>query len=226
MFHCNRLRNCPEFLSFGQVQGAPMPYKLKHVDIASGNSASRDDAEVWSNLKGGDKKALSFFYTKYFNSLYNYGTRITKDRCLTEDSIQDLFMELWNQREGISDVTHVKSYLFKSLRRKIIYKLSILARLPLSEIDAFEITLSHKSHYLSQQINSDIRDKIIQLINTLTAKQKEAIFLIYYEELSYEEAALIMELKVKTVYNLIHLAISRLRQNKEKLSLPLFNLLF
>jgi len=38
--------------------------------------------------------------------------------------------------------------------------------------------------------------------------------LIYYEELSYEEVALIMDLKIKTIYNLIHLAISKLRERK------------
>jgi RNA polymerase sigma factor (sigma-70 family) len=202
-----------------------MPRNLKHVDFLSANFSSKEEAAVWVALKERDKKALSFFYTKYFNSLYNYGTKITKDAGLTEDCIQDLFIELWNKREGLSDVTNVKYYLFKSLRRKIIYKLSLLSRLPASEIDSFD--LSHKSHYLSEQIGSDIREKILQLIKTLSPKQKEAIFLIYYEELCYEEAALIMDLKVKTVYNLIHLAISKLRQNKEKLSLDsFFSLLF
>ena len=204
-----------------------MSRNLKHVDFVSASFSSKEEAAVWVNLKEGDKKALSFFYTKYFNNLYNYGTKITKDAGLTEDCIQDLFIELWNKREGLSDVNNVKYYLFKSLRRKIIYKLSLLSRLPVGEIDSFDIELSHKSHYLSQQIDSDIREKILQLIKTLSPKQKEAIFLIYYEELCYEEAALIMDLKVKTVYNLIHLAISKLRENKEKLSLPsFFSLLF
>jgi RNA polymerase sigma factor (sigma-70 family) len=203
-----------------------MLQNLKDISGAHINLSSKHEAEVWCNLKAGDKKALSFFYTKYFDSLYNYGTKITKDCGLTEDSIQDLFMELWNNRGRLGEVTNVKYYLFKALRRKIIYKLSLLSRLPASDIDSFEIELSHKSHYLSEQINHDIREKMIQMVNTLTAKQKESIFLIYYEELSYEEAALIMELKVKTVYNLIHLAISKLRQNKEKLSLPSFFILF
>ena len=200
-----------------------MSLRLDDINFASGDFASKKEAEVWNNLKAGDKKALSYFYTKYFNSLYNYGTRITNDCGLAEDCIQDLFIELWNKREGLSIVNNVKYYLYKSIRRKIIYKLSLLSCLPdAGEITSFEIELSHKSHYLNQQIKADIREKITQLINTLTAKQKEAVFLIYYEELSYEEAALIMDLKVKTVYNLIHLAISKLRQNKEKLSFPGF----
>jgi RNA polymerase sigma factor (sigma-70 family) len=90
--------------------------------------------------------------------------------------------------------------------------------MPLKDVDSFTFVLSHTSHYLSQRVNSDVSDKIRQYINTLTPKQKEAIFLIYYEELSYEEAAVVMDLRVKTVYNLIHLAISKLRQNKSRLS--------
>lgn len=199
-----------------------MLHNLKNTDFTSAHFSSKEEAGVRLDLKKEDKKPLSFFYTKYFDNLYNYGTKITKDSGLIEDSIQDLFVELWSKRKDLSEVNNMKYYLFKSLRRKIIYKLSLLSRLPASEIDSFDIELTHKSHYLNQQINSDIRENLLQLVKTLSPGQKEAIFLIYYEELSYEEAALIMELKVKTLYNLIHLAISKLRQNKEKLSLPSF----
>jgi len=199
-----------------------MSFPSYQTDATSNTSPSTIEAGIWMNLKAGDKKALSYFYTKYFDSLYNYGSKITKDRGLTEDSIQDLFIEVWTKREGLGQVTNVKYYLYKSLRRKIIYRLKLLARLPTDELDSFDIQLSHKSHYLSQQIDSDIRQNIIQLIGTLNPKQKEAIFLVYYEELSYHETAVIMGLKVKTVYNLIHLAFSNLRQNKDKVTHPGF----
>jgi len=200
---------------------------LHDINPSRDKAASNHDAEIWSSLRTGEKKALSYFYTKYFNNLYNYGSKISRDAGMVEDCIQDLFVEFWNKREGLSDVTNVKYYLYKSLRRKIIYKRSLLSRLPLNEIDSFDIQLSHKSHYLNQQINSDMREEIKNLVNTLSVKQKEAIFLVYYEELSYEDAALIMELKIKTVYNLVHLAISKLRQNKGKLSSgTFFSILF
>jgi RNA polymerase sigma-70 factor (ECF subfamily) len=178
-------------------------------------------------MKAGDKRALIFFYTRYFNSLYNYGSRITKDKSLAEDCIQDLFTEFWSKHEGLSEVKNIKYYLYKSLRRKIIYRLTRDSKVaPSDKLFTFEIELSHKTHYLSQQINTEIRKKVSDLILTLTPKQREAIFLIYYEELSYEEASLIMELKIKTVYNLVHMAISKLRESKSQLSMPLFSLFF
>lgn len=187
----------------------------------------KDEAEAWMAMKSGDKRALIFFYTRYFNSLYNYGTRITKDAALAEDCIQDLFTEFWSKHDGLSEVKNIKSYLFKSLRRKIVYKVSRDSKFISSDrLLSFEIELSHKTHYLSQQIEIDVRKKIADLILSLTPKQREAIFLIYYEELSYEEAAHVMDLKVKTVYNLIHLAISKLRESKTQLSLHLLSVLF
>ncbi len=199
---------------------------MKPNELSLDDFDCKDEAEAWSAMKSGDKRALIFFYTRYFNTLYDYGTRITRNTSLAEDCIQDLFTEFWSKREGLSDVKNIKYYLFKSLRRKIIYKLSCDRKLSLGgDLVSFEIELSHKTHYLSQQINAETRGKVVELIKTLTPKQREAIFLIYYEELSYKESSLIMDLKIKTVYNLIHMAISKLRESKEQLSIPLLALL-
>ena len=198
---------------------------MKPNEISLEDFSCKDEAEAWSAMKAGDKRALIFFYTRYFNVLYNYGTRITRDKAMAEDCIQDLFTEFWSKREGLSEVKNIKYYLFKSLRRKIIYKLSRDSKISVTDdLIAFDIELSHKTHYLTQQINAELRQKIIDLVKTLTPKQREAIFLIFYEELSYPEAAKIMDLKIKTVYNLIHMAISKLRESKQHLSVALFSL--
>ena len=199
---------------------------MKSNELSLDGFTCKDEAQAWLAMKSGDTRALIFFYTRYFNNLYDYGTRITHNNALVEDCIQDLFTEFWSKREGLSEVKFIKQYLLKSLRRKIVYKLSRDSKISSGNGDliSFELELSHKTHYLNQQINTDTRQKLIELIKTLTPKQREAIFLIFYEELSYEATSLIMELKVKTVYNLVHLAISKLRERKEHLSMPLLSL--
>ena len=100
-----------------------------------------------------------------------------RNNALTEDCIQDLFTELWSKHEGLSEVRNVKYYLFKCLRHKILYKLSLESRLHVAgDVISFQIELSHKTHYLNDQINADIRKKIAELIAALTPKQREAIF--------------------------------------------------
>ena len=199
---------------------------MKSNELSPDGFACKDEAEAWLAMKSGDTRALIFFYTRYFNNLYDYGARITCNNALAEDCIQDLFTEFWSKREGLSEVKFIKQYLFKSLRRKIVYKMSRDSKVSSGNGDlvSFELKLSHKTHYLNQQINAETRKKLIELIETLTPKQREAIFLIFYEELSYEATSLVMELKIKTVYNLVHMAIAKLRERKEHLSMPLLSL--
>ena len=175
-----------------------------------------DESIVWKNLLEGDRKALAHIYSRYFDKLYNYGIKISSETAIVEDSIQDLFIELWNRREGLNkDVKNIKFYLYICLRRKILLRLTKKNNsVEISELQSFDIHLSHKSHYLNNQMNTELKFRLVQMVETLTPKQKEAIFLIYFDELSYQEAADIMGLKIKTVYNLIHQAISRLKERK------------
>jgi RNA polymerase sigma factor (sigma-70 family) len=175
------------------------------------------DSVVWKDLLGGDKKALAIIYTRYFDNLYNYGAKISKDSLLVEDAIQDLFVELWNRRERLDkDVKSIKFYLYVCLRRKIVQKLTKNnSHIDIDEIMGFDLELSHKSHYLNSQINHELRQKLIEVIETLTPKQKEALCLIYFDELSYPEVATIMDLKIKTIYNLVHQAVSKLKERKQ-----------
>lgn len=175
-----------------------------------------DEGAAWQELIGGDKKALAHLYTRYFDMLYNYGSRISRDAAVVEDSIQDLFMTLWNLRGGLNrDVKSIKQYLYTCLRRNILLKLKNQhLTVEISEVVSFDLALSHKTHYLNAQMNVELRQKLRDVVDTLTPKQKEAIFLIYFDELSYEEVATIMSLKIKTVYNLVHQAVARLKERK------------
>lgn len=175
-----------------------------------------NESRVWNELIGGDKKALAHIYTKYFDRLYNYGSRICRESSVVEDAIQDVFMTLWNLRAGLNpEVKSIKQYLYACLRRNILLKLKNRhLTVEISELSSFDLELSHKMHYLNSQINTELRQKLTEMVGTLTPKQKEAIFLIYFDELSYEEVASIMSLKIKTVYNLVHQAIARLKERK------------
>lgn len=184
------------------------------------------DACVWHDLKNGDKKALSHIYSSYFTKLYNYGSKITSDKKLIEDSIQDIFIELWIKRESLSDVQNIKYYLFKAIRRRVIVKMNLERKqVDIYDLDSFAIELSHKSHFLNDQLSADIRGKLRQLIEHLTAKQRESIYLIYFDEMTYDQAASIMEVKVKTVYNLVSQAMARLKENKSDLAFPTLSFL-
>ena len=56
------------------------------------------DIHLWEQLRNGNKAALSELFELYFSQLYNYGRKICLDEEQVKDCIQDLFLEIWNQK--------------------------------------------------------------------------------------------------------------------------------
>lgn len=178
-----------------------------------------EDAVVglWSAFKQGDEAALTAIYRQYIHDLYHYGERITSDKELIEDSIHDMFVELWRRRESIGQASSVKFYLYKALRRKIIKSLVQKRRLPFDgNVPSnynFEIIFSCESDQITREISQEQREALLQAVNSLTRRQKEAITLKFYDDLSYEEVSSIMKLSVRSTYNLIYRALDTLKEN-------------
>ncbi|WP_373512115.1 RNA polymerase sigma factor [Persicitalea sp.] len=61
-----------------------------------------EEAECWDAFRAGDRAAFGQIYDQHIQELLSYGYRITSDRQLIRDNIQDLFLHLWSQRENLS----------------------------------------------------------------------------------------------------------------------------
>lgn len=175
-----------------------------------------EDVQLWQAFKKHNKRAFELLYKKYAKPLYNYGRHISGDHNLTKDCLQDLFTELWNSRQRLSDVNAVKYYLFKIFRRKLMEAIKQRRKfiwdadehIPLD----FEIELSFESQLISSQMKAEQREKIQQALNQLTKRQKEAIFLKFYQNLSYTEIASTLSLTVNAVYNIMSKAFHILKE--------------
>jgi RNA polymerase sigma factor (sigma-70 family) len=174
------------------------------------------DKELWINFKNGDKKALSIIYSTTITSLLNYGQKFIADKEVVADLIQDLFIELWNQRERLSDTTSIKYYLLKSLRYKIIRHCNrnknLVVKNGISDNYNFELVFSHENKLIEDVSVKEQKEKLEQALSKLTKRQKEAIYLRYYNNLSYTEISSLMSLSEQSAYNLISKALKMLQK--------------
>jgi len=183
----------------------------------SGTPQTEIDAIVWKAFQSGDRKAFDFIFQKHIKLLYIYGDKITKDQCLVEDCIQDLFVELWQKREILSPVSNIKFYLLKSLRRRITRRLTsqklVLTSSP-DHDDAFSevADTSAERQIIERQIIFERQQKLRQALASLSKRQREVIYLKFYEKVPYEELAGIMDVSLKSAYNLVGKAIDSLRK--------------
>ncbi|MDJ1480917.1 sigma-70 family RNA polymerase sigma factor [Cytophagaceae bacterium YF14B1] len=175
---------------------------------------------LWHSFKAGDRAAFASIYRKYVTALLNYGNKITSDRTLVEDSIQDLFFELWESRERIAETTSVKFYLFKALRYKIYHNTNTK---DFSSLESTEYNTelnqnyfsypSHESQLIGIEVQSLQMENLKTLLEQLPKRQKEAINLRYYHNFSNEEVAQIMGVNYQSACNFIYSALRKLKLN-------------
>nr|WP_157634967.1 sigma-70 family RNA polymerase sigma factor [Spirosoma panaciterrae] len=172
------------------------------------------DAQLWDDFLQGSKAAYSFMYEKYARVLYNYGYKIAQDRQLTEDCLQDLFLTILETRERLGHTDSIKFYLMRSLRRDLVRKLNERHRFQSGhedEID-FKVEFHYEPTWLDSQISREQSEAVLRELNHLPARQKEALFLKFFDNLSYEEIAGIMGIETTSAYKVIYKAIASLQK--------------
>jgi len=176
----------------------------------------QDNTQLWQQLKSGEGVALVKIYDLHIDVLYNYARRFTQNTNLIEDCLQDLFAEIWEKREKLSDTTSIKAYLFKSVRRKVFRALhkddKFMPTDPAFSRYPQEVEESYEKWLIDSELTNEQQQRLKSCLEKLSDRQKEAIVLKFYENLKNEEIALIMGISIQSLYNLIHSAIHSLRQ--------------
>lgn len=176
------------------------------------------DPEIWHSLKKGNDAAFIYLYDKYFNMLYGYGFQFSKDSEFVKDCIQDLFVEINNSRGRSGEVRAIKPYLMVSLKRKILYyqkrSRKVIYKDDLLRGYDFQMTFAHEDRIINQQFELEKKKKLNKALRKiLTKRQREAIYYLYYERLSMDEVAGLMNIGRRSAQNLLYKAISMLKSN-------------
>lgn len=178
------------------------------------------------NIIDNDPFRYKAFYVEYFKKLYNYGRKFTPDVSLIEDAIQEVFMDLWTNKHKLKHVNSVNSYLFSSFRYILIKRIKFENKIVSSDTFDAEPEFSVEHEIISNEINHELRDRLNSALTTLTPRQREAIFLRIYQNLSYEELAVVLNISVKATYKIMARSLSALRGNMQDYLVLLIAILF
>jgi RNA polymerase sigma factor (sigma-70 family) len=185
------------------------------------SSFNLDESEEgnWKAFKSGDTGAFSHLYQVYSAGLYNYGAKFSMDKDLIKDCIQELFVQIWTHKNSLGNPVNIKNYLYKSFRNLILKRVSQSQKnQDFDETDdyKFDVNLNVEEALIDDEKRKQISEQLQLTISRLTARQREAIFLKFYEQLSYEEIAEVMGITVKASYKLMARSLNYLRENLSK----------
>ncbi|WP_236976119.1 RNA polymerase sigma factor [Membranihabitans maritimus] len=173
------------------------------------------DIDLWKQLCAGDKNAMKKIYDNYAKVILQYGYKICKDRPVVEDALQEIFIHCWEKRKTLPEVFHIKSYMFTAIRRKIYRKMNYRPEWKsLEENDSgfFDPGFNINNRFFhNTEGDKKLIDKVRKTITQLSTRQKEIVYLMYFEGMDYEEIEQIMGIKYQSSRNLLSKALKNLR---------------
>jgi RNA polymerase sigma factor (sigma-70 family) len=174
---------------------------------------NQTDIFWWNAFKEGDREAFDNLFRRYYPLLFQYGSKITANRELVDDCIQDLFIELWQSRANTT-VQSVKAYFLKALKYKLFRQFRTMQASQTTELipDNHSFEISHDHFIIHREEEMQTAKKMITAINQLPNRQKEIVYLKIYQGLSYEEISEVMNINYQAARNLFYQAVKSLRQ--------------
>ena len=181
------------------------------------------DGQLWGEMSSGDPQAFELVYQQHIQALFDYGMHVHTDADVVKDAIQELFIHIWQRRASLGNIKNSKSYLMVSLRHQILETLrqqknkqNFLAE----KVSSFTGSEDSYEHCLIAEEDQKEREQTLTAaIEELPARQKEVIYLLFYKNLSQEEAAEIMSLHLTSVYTLTWKAVKNLKKYLRKTAL-------
>lgn len=174
------------------------------------------ETERWLAFQQGDETAFRQLYQAHFRHLMNYGLRFYASRAVVEDCIQDLFLELWQYRQRLTPPQSVRFYLLRGLRNRLsAYLRQALTweEVPLSADEyPFALEASSEQRWIDLDVDEALRQRIRVALDQLTPRQREIVYLRYFNDLSYEQICELLGINYQSARSQVYQAVKLLRQ--------------
>ncbi len=156
------------------------------------------DGLLVSLLKGGSDAAFQAIYKKYLRVLFDYVRKNIQRKEDCEEIIQDVFVSLWQNREG-AEIRSLRHYLFNAVRYKVIryFQHQKVKRKYEEHYKLFEAVYEASTE--PERDPAVINKKLHAALEQLPERCRQALQLRLSENLSNSEIAQRMQITKKTV---------------------------
>ncbi len=173
-----------------------------------------EHTELWDQFRAGNRDAFAQLYELFAGDLYRYGYNLIRNKQVVEDCLHELFVHIHEKRAQLGPTDNIQFYLYRALRRRLLDTVGKLNKLDSDDylFDSAEFLIQpYEQVLVDEQLLDQQKQVVIAELNKLPKRQKEILYLIYMKGLSYQQAAEVMGITMKSVYNTINVALATLR---------------
>ena len=168
-------------------------------------------ASSYRRFLDGDESAFDEIMKEYFDNLVFFIDRFVHDIHAAEDIAIDAFSDLVVNKHRYNFKVTLKTYLFMLGRSRALNYIKHRKVIDFVELSEADNTPSEQET-LEEIVLADERKRVVNnALNSLPDDMRVVIHLVYFEELTYDEAAKVMKKNRKQVDNLLYRAKKELR---------------
>jgi len=178
--------------------------------------ALEKDRQLWQALKNGDAQALEALFRSHVVFLRDYGVRLCGREELVEDGIQEVFLQLWEKRQSLSEINSARVYLLVALKNRLLNALARKKRAQAAH-EQYGILLDDESFsleeiFIAREEEAAKKRALEAALKQISPRQREAFYLKTREELSYNEIAETMNISPQVARNYVSEVYEKLRE--------------
>lgn len=182
---------------------------------------SLTDYILLKKIKSGDRPAFMLLYDRYWDSLYRFVFVRTKDKEVSEELLQNLWMKILENTDTIQtdDSESAKGYLLRHLHYRILdYYNSFKKAPPTLSIDEFEtpaeLDISDTEYFeiLEENEISALLSLIDEVVSRLPTTEQQVYEMRIRQNMSVHETAEALGISNKTVSNKLSKALGEIRE--------------
>ncbi len=168
------------------------------------------DKKIIEELSNGNETVYNELFTFYYKSLCMFGRKYVYDLDQAEEIVQNIFVKIWNNRNQLTKVLSIKTYLFTSVRNGCI---DYIRKEKVRKKYANEIIQTSVDYFEPEIIpDKELSLKIKEAINQLPKQRKKIFQMNKTYGLRYKEIAERLDISPKTVENQMGIALKQLRE--------------
>jgi RNA polymerase sigma-70 factor (family 1) len=174
----------------------------------------QNDEIIWKNIRQKNIKTFEAYYKNNFKPFYLMACKYLKDASLAEETVNDVFMKIWEDSNKITIEVSLKSYIYKAIINRSI---NLLQKQKTEARQRASLNFAMDEGYeLRHMEENELKIKLFAAIDLLPEQCKKVFEMSRFQELKQQEIADKLGLSIKTVKNHITHALKEISRSVDK----------
>lgn len=171
-----------------------------------------DDEQAMVQVQEGRVEMLAILFERHHVRLYNFFLRLTGDRQLSEDLVQDVFLRILKYRHSFRGESKFSTWMYQIGRNAHIDHLrSRRPEIPMDEIWSEEPSPQPPPPQKAERDQE--ADLLARALERLPLRKREVLLLSRFQDLKYQEIAGLLKCSVESVKVQVHRSLKELRRH-------------